>query len=203
MRVYWTTRLLICSWTCEHRGSQFTSLRPADANSFFDKCHQFMPVIHFPSPSIKPSESLRARSAFLYTVVLAIAARIYPRHAARFKPPDTSALPNHIPGALRQLAYTHLAATILRKQQNFGDLQSILMLSVWGLLGQGKGPDPWLLTGIVQRLSHRLELYRAGLSPLVRRVVDGGVAAIAGSTEQEKELLHKVVNQWRACLACF
>jgi hypothetical protein len=168
-----------------------------------------MPIIQLPptlsaQETVSTSSTLRQRSPFLYTAILAVAARIYPRHSARFKPPDdVAALPSHVPSALRQLAYSHVAATILRKQQNFGDLQSILISSVWGLLGQGKGPDPWLLTGIVQRLAHRLDLSRASMSPIIRHVVEGGKAALAALSEKESETLHKLMSHWRACLACY
>lgn len=102
--------------------------------------------------------------------------------------------------SIRQLAYSHLAAVVMRKEHAFPDVQAILILSVWGLQGQGKGPDLWLLTSVVERMAHRLELQRGSKSPVVSKALSGGVGCL---TIDETAGLDRILTQWKTCLTCY
>ena len=131
-------------------------------------------------------------------MILAIGARHYQRSLARSG--GLSGLDDTVAASIRQLAYSHLAAVVMRKEHAFPDVQAILILSVWGLQGQGKGPDPWLLTGVVERMSHRLELQRASQSAVVGKALATGVNSLAF---EERMSLDRLLTQWKTCHACY
>lgn len=164
-------------------------------NSYFTHSHHFLPIVHFVRQDVDRHTEIRQRSPFLYTAILAIAARHYQR-----SPSGNPAFNDQVASSIRQLAYSHLAAVVMRKEHGFPDVQAILILSVWGLQGQGKGPDPWLLTGVVQRMAHRLELQRAGRSAVCTKAMMSGVNSL---DMEERAGLDRTLAQWKTCLTCY
>lgn len=127
--------------------------------SFFERCHPFLPIVNVSTVQIDRHADIRHRSAFLYTAILAIAARFYVKHSAL--PSGVYALTSAAAAGMARLAYSHLAASLFRKQHQLADVQATLLLGGWGLQAGGGGPDPWLVTGHCARLAHRLGLHRA------------------------------------------
>lgn len=122
--------------------------------SFFNHCHPSLPVI---ADRISASDMQRT-SSYLLTVVIAVASRFWLRSTYPSQPP--SGWDVRIPSASAHLAYSHLAATLFRKQHRLADVQATLLLAGWGLQGGGQGPDPWLVTGHCVRLARRMGLHR-------------------------------------------
>ncbi|KAJ1306439.1 hypothetical protein OPQ81_007442 [Rhizoctonia solani] len=112
-------------------------------DSFATRCHPFMPIIDFTQQDVY--ESIRHKSSFLFSTILAIAARF----------DQTPAAPR-----LASLAEQHLSHTLLRKQHCLADVQATLLLAGWGLQPGGGGPDAWLLTGHAWRMGRRLGLWK-------------------------------------------
>jgi hypothetical protein len=96
-------------------------------------------------------------SSFLFTVIIAIAGRFYNGHcrvnnSARMQlTPDQSK-------SINQLADSHLALSMFRKEYHLADVQSVSLLSVWNIHGAGQSPDQWMLSGHCGRLAHRIGL---------------------------------------------
>ncbi|CUA76608.1 putative 4-hydroxy-2-oxoglutarate aldolase, mitochondrial [Rhizoctonia solani] len=111
--------------------------------SFATRCHPFIPVVDFTQRDAY--ESIRHKSSFLFSTILAIAARFDQTPTA---PP------------LASLAERHLSHTLLRKQHCLADVQATLLLAGWGLQPGGGGPDAWLLTGHAWRMGRRLGLWK-------------------------------------------
>ncbi|CAE6437519.1 unnamed protein product [Rhizoctonia solani] len=111
--------------------------------SFATRCHPFMPVVDFTQQDVY--ESTRHKSSFLFSTILAIAARF----------DQTPTAPR-----LASLAEKHLSQTLLRKQHCLADVQATLLLAGWGLQPGGGGPDAWLLTGHAWRMGRRLGLWK-------------------------------------------
>jgi hypothetical protein len=174
-------------------------------SSFFTNSHHFLPIIQFTRHDVDRHTEIRQRSPFLYTVILAIGARHYQRSKARTSVIMTGMggplhMDDQTASSIRQLAYSHLAAVVMRKEHAFQDVQAILILSVWGLQGQGKGPDPWLLTGVVDRMAHRLELQRVGKSAVVNKALSDGIGRL---NTEERAGLDRMMVQWKTCLTCY
>ncbi|CAE6479036.1 unnamed protein product [Rhizoctonia solani] len=125
-------------------------------DSFATRCHPFMPIIDFTQrdvyesqPKKQPKKRTRHKSPFLFSTILAIAARF----------DQTPAAPR-----LASLAEQHLSHTLLRKQHCLADVQATLLLAGWGLQPGGGGPDAWLLTGHAWRMGRRLGLWKKATS---------------------------------------
>ncbi|KAG8738928.1 hypothetical protein FRC11_001032 [Ceratobasidium sp. 423] len=106
-----------------------------------------MPIIDFTQRGVY--ESTRHKSPFLFSTILAI--------AARFDQTETAP-------RLASLAEQHLSHTLLRKQHCLADVQATLLLAGWGLQPGGGGPDAWLLTGHAWRMGRRLGLWKKATS---------------------------------------
>ncbi|WWC64936.1 uncharacterized protein I303_107550 [Kwoniella dejecticola CBS 10117] len=145
---------------------------------YFKHCHQFLPIL---SPASTYS-SLQTHSAYLLTTILAIACRF--QAAPTQQPIVNSAISKRI----AQLAYSHLAASLFRKTHQLADVQAALLLGGYGLLADGQGPDPWIVTGHAARIASRLGLYKVHLS-----------AANVSSQEQ----VEKVLAQWRTWMGWY
>lgn len=134
--------------------------------------------------------------------MLAIAARFYIHHVARFpNRPDRRPYPEMdraIPAQLAHLAESHLANTLLRKNHTLHDVQATLLMAGWGLQSGGKGPDAWVITGLSARLARRLGIHT--------RLKDAAESArqtdLAVDTE-EAERLEALMPQWRTWLCWF
>ncbi|CAE6370416.1 unnamed protein product [Rhizoctonia solani] len=110
---------------------------------FITRCHPFIPIIDLTQRDV--CESIRHKSSFLFSTILAI--------AARFDQPPSAQ-------RLASLAEHHLSHTLLRKQHCLADVQATLLLAGWGLQPGGGGPDAWLLTGHAWRMGRRLGLWK-------------------------------------------
>jgi hypothetical protein len=166
---------------------------------FFDHCHHFLPVVQFNHNQNPDSEEVRHRSAYLYTTIIAIAARFYVRHCHRF-PAEHPTLNEDAPGAIAHLAYSHLAASMFRKVHQLADVQATLLLAGWGLQSGGRGPDPWLVTGHCIRLSRRLGLHKvaATAQKAVQAMELGTLDKASG-----EDIIDKLLPQWRTWLGWY
>lgn len=127
-------------------------------SSFFTKCHPFLPIVATTDTGLTGLRDIRQRCTYLCTTILAIGARFYLKHCTRHN--ILLNLPLQAPAAIARLAYSHLAASLFRKQHQLADVQATLLLAGWGLQSGGGGPDPWLVTGHCTRLAQRLGLHR-------------------------------------------
>ena len=138
-------------------------------------------------------------SPALFSAMLAIAARFYPRATERFtrmRRGEYPVLEEVVPARLANLAEMHLAYTILGKTFALSDVQAILLLAAWGLQPDGRGPDAWLVTGHAARVSRRLGVYK----------VLGHATETAKRTKQGTEewtKLEAFLPQWRTWLCWF
>ncbi|EIW72499.1 hypothetical protein TREMEDRAFT_24778 [Tremella mesenterica DSM 1558] len=160
-------------------------------NFFFDKCHQYLPVVHFSRSNLPRFLEIRRRCSFLLTTILAIAARFYRPHRERFPSHHLPPLDAEAPHVMARLAYSHLAASLFRKQHQLLDVQATILLAGWGLHAGGRGPDPWLLTGHALRLAHRLGLHRVGNNPSV---------SFEGLDDEARD---KLLTQWKTWLCWY
>lgn len=115
--------------------------------------------------------------------------------------PGLPRLDDKVPFAIRSLAYSHLAATMMRKEHTLSDVQAPLILAVWGLMPNGKGPDPWVLTGHCQRKGQRLGLHKAGSLPAIASATAWDAGQITDPVAVEA--LDKALMQWKTSLSCF
>ncbi|WWC96564.1 hypothetical protein V866_003432 [Kwoniella sp. B9012] len=145
---------------------------------YFTECHRFLPII----APIKSQLAIQSFSGYLLTTVLAIACRFHPGHDRLLAFDDTTSK------RIAQLAYSHLAASLFRKQHRLADVQASLLLAGYGLLPDGQGPDPWVVTGHAARIASRLGLYRVHLAS----------ASVSG-----REEVDKLLAQWRTWMAWY
>ena len=147
-------------------------------------CHPFLPIVDIALPDSFTSVQ---RLPSLFSAILAISARFYHRHSA-----TSHTIDSHVPAALADIAESHLAHTLLRKEHTLADVQTILLLAAWGLRSGGKGPDAWILTGHAARVSRRLGIHRA--------VGQAVVATKKDSSQVDapvKQVEATVLRQWR------
>ncbi len=105
------------------------------------------------------------------------------------------------PAGIRKLAFSHLAATLMRKEHTLSDVQATMILALWGLLPNGKGPDPWLLTGHCQRMAQRLGIHKVALQPVILRAASLEAGQMLG--QEDVEPLEKALTQWKTFLYCY
>ena len=88
-------------------------------------CHPFLPIV-----DISPTDTFTSvqRYPSLFSAILAISARFYLRHSATSCPIDS-----HVPTALADIAESHLAHTLLRKEHTLADVQTVLLLAGVGI----------------------------------------------------------------------
>jgi hypothetical protein len=90
-------------------------------------------------------ESTRAKSSFLFSVILAISARFtYRRPSAQTAGAPLLEIDPQTFDELADTAESHLARTLLRKQHALTDVQATLLMANWGLRSGGGGPDAWV-----------------------------------------------------------
>ncbi|WVW86534.1 hypothetical protein I302_108583 [Kwoniella bestiolae CBS 10118] len=145
---------------------------------YFANCHQFLPII----APVESQLALQSYSGYLLTTILAIARRFHPDRNHLTSSDDTSCK------RIAQLAYSHLAASLFRKQHRLADVQASLLLAGYGLLEDGQGPDPWVVTGHAARVASRLGLYRVHLT---------------SASVSKREEVDKLLAQWRTWMAWY
>ncbi|GMK56158.1 hypothetical protein CspeluHIS016_0212140 [Cutaneotrichosporon spelunceum] len=119
---------------------------------FMERCHVTFPVMRY------EYEDLHRKSPFLFTCVLAVASRYYLRYQQ--VNPSLPVIEATAITAIKDLAYSHLGASMFRKQPGVMDVQAVLLLANWNLFGQGMSPDNWLVSGHCGRLAYRIGLDR-------------------------------------------
>lgn len=165
---------------------------------FFRYCHPSFPVLQ-PSQHFEADfEQVSSCSPFLFTVIIAVAARYYVRHRAQVSVDSRSIAPMALetPGLLADLAYSHLGFLIMRKQHQLSDVQAALLLSVWNLRGKGLSPDQWMVTGICARLAHRIGMQEALGHPMIARAVNSGQLDLTEIYE-----INRILEGWHTWLA--
>jgi hypothetical protein len=162
-----------------------------DFLSFIDHCHPFMPIVNV---ALDDAFTTIRRSPPLISTMIAIAARFYILFTARnpragsmslYPPLDPT-----IPSKLANLAESHLAQTLLRRQHALSDVQTILLLAAWGLHSGGRGPDAWIVTGHAARVARRLGVHR-----ILAQAAEE--ARMAEPESEEWDKLEAFMPQWR------
>lgn len=106
--------------------------------------HAFMPIFEMTN-LFAFYESTRAKSSFLFSVILAISARFtYRRPSAQAPGAPPLEIDPQTFDELADTAESHLARTLLRKQHALTDVQATLLMANWGLRSGGGGPDAWV-----------------------------------------------------------
>ena len=103
-------------------------------------------------------DETRAKSSFLFTVVLAVGGRFYGDYKPSFGSAGPPILSHDQRQRINQLAHTHLSASLFCKEFQLADLQAVLILSVWNLEESGRAPDQWILHGHCGQLAYRIGL---------------------------------------------
>jgi hypothetical protein len=129
---------------------------------------------------------------YLFTTILAVAARSRYKAETAKHGSFVSALDPEASLKLRRLAYAHFASSHFRRHQSLRDIQATLLLSGWGLHGSYEGPEAWMSTGHCGRLAHRLGLVFLGKTPASR-------SAHGKSSAQVTKLL----AQWKTWLCWY
>ncbi len=164
----------------------FTSLKRRC--SFIDHCHPFLPVVNV---ALDDAFNTIRQSPPLISAMIAIASRFYCRFTSRSSRNKMyPQLDPSIPARLINLAESHLAQTLLRKQHALSDVQAILLLAAWGLQSGGRGPDAWIVTGHAVRIARRL-----GVHKVLGKAAETARTAQPGSEEWEE--LETFMPQWR------
>ena len=134
-------------------------------------------------------EECRGKSSFLFTVILSIGGRFSGNDDSSVEPkkPTLSLNQRH---EINQLAHSHLAATLFRKEFQLADLQAVLVLSVWNLEGSGRSPDQWILHGHCGQLA-----YRIGLDTIATR----GQSLL--SPDRKPSDARSVIERWATLLS--
>jgi hypothetical protein len=112
---------------------------------------------------------IKGKSPFLLTCILAIGARFY--LAYQRANPSLPVVDAETATAIKDLAYSHLGASMFRKQPGVMDVQAVLLLANWNLFGQGMSPDNWLVSGHCGRMGYRIGLDRVAHSAPERPVL--------------------------------
>ena len=150
-------------------------------------CHRFLPIIDISDDSCSTLE----RSPALFSCVVVIAARYYNRYNAHmgvaYEPVQATAR-----SRLVNLAFFHLGQTLLSKRHTLEDVQAILLVAAWNIVGDGGGSDAWVATGHALRLMRRLGVHKQLTQ--VEVMVDDGEAEWRVKAE-------RFLPQWRTWLA--
>jgi hypothetical protein len=168
----------------------------ADSCRFASKCNTFCPVLHYMGSGPGCFARTRKSSSFLFCVILAVAAKYYRAYSTRFAPSDSLRLDAQAPKAIAQLAYSHLAASLFRKQLVLADIQAILLLACWNLQGGGMSPDPWVISGHAFRLAGRI-----GLQKVSKQGTD--LLATQEGADYFSDKTASLLDHWRTWLAWY
>ncbi|WAR62905.1 hypothetical protein PtB15_15B493 [Puccinia triticina] len=140
---------------------------------FVEFCLPSLPILH----SVQIA-SIRARSSFLFTVMVAIGARFCSSQSVARIPPQ-NCLMSSSTGArvdlsqitidettyarLVALAHQHLSITLLRSMNSLEDVRAILFLACWALVSNedpSGAPNRWVLIGHAGRIGRTIGLHR-------------------------------------------
>ncbi|MBW0486786.1 hypothetical protein O181_026501 [Austropuccinia psidii MF-1] len=141
---------------------------------FVEFCLPSIPILHRVQLAL-----IRARSAFLFSTMLAIGARFCSSQStSRTSPTNANNSNQTVPShdtefssvvddstyvRLVALAYRHLSATLLKPMHTLEDVQAILFLSCWALVSNedpSGAPNRWVLIGHASRISRYIGLER-------------------------------------------
>lgn len=134
-------------------------------------------------------DECQAKSSFLLTVILAVGGRFDGGRCPTGNFAGNTLSPDQR-RRINQLAHSHLAASLFRKEFQLADLQAVLILSVWNLEGSGRSPDQWILHGHCGQLA-----YRIGLDTIITR---GQFLLNAGSEHLD---VRSVIERWSTLLS--
>lgn len=151
------------------------------------------PILSPIRPDAKSFQRLRNSSSCLFSAILAIAARFYVRHSEKFPVSGLPPISSSTPTTIGRLAYSHLGATLFRKEYRREDVQAIMLLSFWNLFGAGHSPDPWLVSGHCMRLALRVGLDKA---PILAKELHSKFTRAEDASKQ----LSVVLADWRTWL---
>lgn len=156
---------------------------------FIEHCHPFLPIVNV---ALEDAFSTIRKAPPLISAMLAIAARFYIKatQQGRYKYSTHPVMDPATPARLANLAETHLAQTVLRKQHTLADVQTILLLAGWGLQSNGRGPEAWIVTGLAARVARRLEVHKV-------LAVAAETARVSTSGTEEWQKLETFMPQWR------
>ena len=97
-------------------------------HSFFEHCHRFLPIL---DADARDRTSVITKSTFLFSTVVAIAARYYDRETERQKIDGYRPLEKGMSEKCGELAMTHLRRVMLGSRFAVADIQAILLLASW------------------------------------------------------------------------
>jgi len=140
---------------------------------FVEFCLPSLPILH----SVKIA-SIRSRSPFLFSVMVAIGARFCSSQSVAHIPPKNCLMSNST-GArvdlsqvtideatysrLVALAHQHLSTTLLKATHSLEDVRAILFLACWALVSNedpNGAPNRWVLIGHAGRIGRSIGLDR-------------------------------------------
>ncbi|KAH9448377.1 hypothetical protein Pst134EA_027689 [Puccinia striiformis f. sp. tritici] len=140
---------------------------------FVEFCLPSLPILH----AVKLA-SIRARSSFLFSVMVAIGGRFCSSQSIAHIPPKNCMMSNSTGtrvdlsqvtiddatyARLVALAHQHLSATLLKANHNIEDVRAILFLACWALVSNedpSGAPHRWVLIGHAGRIGRSIGLDR-------------------------------------------
>lgn len=160
---------------------------------YMSYCHPFLPILEMSRPEDQRTAEIQEMGSFLFTTVLAIAARYDSSHNR----PSALPMPDLNPEAslnIRRLAYKHFASSMFRRHQSIRDLQATFLLAGWGLHPGAEGPEAWMTTGHCGRLALRLGLHKLGRT---------GTTLVPVPPPSSRPEMAKLVSRWKTWLCWF
>lgn len=161
---------------------------------FFQKCHPHFPLLEPYKGPVDHFDHARSSSPFLFTTVLAIAARYYPVHQK--SQPDWPPINDHSLESLADLVCAHLGFVLFRKQHTLSDVQATLLLSVWIPKGRGQFADQWMVTGLCTRLAYRIGVLELFNRPAVLHLLNSTQLDVRDIQE-----VNSILPEWHTWLA--
>lgn len=139
---------------------------------------------------------MRYSSPFLFTAILAIAARYYPNYRLhQVAEPRLPLITNTALQGLAELACAHLGFVLFRKQHQLSDVQAALLLSIWIPRGQGQFADQWMVSGLCTRLAYRIGIPKILSHPSIQRIATG-----SDLDAQDLRDINSILPQWHTWL---
>ncbi|EEU33848.1 uncharacterized protein NECHADRAFT_55935 [Fusarium vanettenii 77-13-4] len=163
---------------------------------FFQKCHPSFPMLESYEDLGRHFEHIRSSSPFLFTSILAIAGRYYNSYRERLLALERpQAITVNALEALAELACAHLGFVLFRKQHQLSDVQATLLLSVWIPRGKGQSADQWMISGLCNRLAHRIGMTDLWSRPEVQRFINSPNPDV-----KDTQLVDEILPQWHTWL---
>lgn len=134
---------------------------PADT-SFAHEIAFFIPL--FQEPLHLSFDSIRNRSSFLFSTILAIAAKYNSQLTSGQLGGTAQTIDPEIWLQVRGMAMAGYVQAIISKVHCLEDVQATVLLCAWGLQDRGASPDPWMMTGSALRLAQRLGIQNASVA---------------------------------------